>query len=88
MPARADRVHSRSKEHGENYEGELLGDSHDVVLYFGIIDILQNYNFTKRVEHAYKACHFDAISISAVEPKLYAKRFQSFIRQIFPPTQL
>ena len=79
MPARADRVHRRSDDESKPTEGQL---------YFGIIDILQNYNLTKRIEHAYKACQFDSISISAVEPKLYSKRFQDFIRQIFPPTQL
>ncbi len=89
MPARADRVHKRSEEQGsKNFEGELFGESHDVVLYFGIIDILQNYSFMKRIEHAYKACHFDSTSISAVEPKLYSKRFQKFIQKIFPPTYL
>lgn len=89
MPARADRVHKKdSDDNSKPSEGQLFGESHDVVLYFGIIDILQNYNLSKRIEHAYKACQFDSISISAVEPKLYSKRFQEFIRQIFPPTQL
>lgn len=88
MPARADHVHKKSSDGLKPSEGQLFGESHDVVLYFGIIDILQNYNLSKRIEHAYKACQFDSISISAVEPKLYSKRFQEFIRQIFPPTQL
>jgi 1-phosphatidylinositol-4-phosphate 5-kinase len=88
MPARADRVHKKDYDDLKPSEGHLFGESHDVVLYFGIIDILQNYNLSKRIEHAYKACQFDSISISAVEPKLYSKRFQEFIRQIFPPTQL
>ncbi|XP_024380770.1 phosphatidylinositol 4-phosphate 5-kinase 9 isoform X1 [Physcomitrium patens] len=87
MPARAERVHKKDDE-SKTSEGQFFGESHDVVLYFGIIDILQNYSLSKRIEHAYKACQFDSISISAVEPKLYSKRFQEFIRQIFPPTQL
>ncbi|CAM6033964.1 unnamed protein product [Sphagnum compactum] len=89
MPARADRVKKRSDERGsQNFEGELFGESHDVVLYFGIIDILQNYSLTKRIEHAYKAFHFDSTAISAVEPKLYSKRFQKFIQKTFPPSHL
>jgi 1-phosphatidylinositol-4-phosphate 5-kinase len=90
MPARADRVKKRSCEQGsQNFEGELFGESYDVVLYFGIIDILQNYSLTKRIEHAYKAFHFDSTAISAVEPKLYSKRFQKFIQKIFPhPTAI
>jgi 1-phosphatidylinositol-4-phosphate 5-kinase len=86
MPARADRVQKRSEEQtGSNdFEGDLFGESHDVVLYLGMIDILQNYSLTKRIEHAYKACCFDSNGISAVEPKLYSKRFQNFIQKIFP----
>ncbi|XP_024388541.1 phosphatidylinositol 4-phosphate 5-kinase 9 [Physcomitrium patens] len=88
MPARAECVHKKDSDESKPSEGQLFEESHDVVLYFGIIDILQNYNLSKRIEHAYKACQFDSISISAVEPKLYSKRFQEFIRQIFPPTHL
>jgi 1-phosphatidylinositol-4-phosphate 5-kinase len=91
MPARADRVQKRSEEQiGSNdFEGDLFGESHDVVLYLGMIDILQNYSLAKRIEHAYKACYFDSNGISAVEPKLYAKRFQKFIQKIFPhPTAI
>ncbi|WOL01134.1 phosphatidylinositol 4-phosphate 5-kinase 1-like [Canna indica] len=56
---------------------------HDVILYFGIIDILQDYDVTKKLEHAYKSLKVDPNSISAVDPKLYSMRFQDFIRRIF-----
>ncbi|WOL02811.1 phosphatidylinositol 4-phosphate 5-kinase 1-like [Canna indica] len=59
------------------------GKIHDVVLYFGIIDILQDYDITKKLEHAYKSLQVDPNSISAVDPKLYSRRFQDFIRRIF-----
>ena len=55
----------------------------EVRLYFGIIDILQEYDMGKRLEHAYKSIQFDSLSISAVDPELYSKRFQLFIRDIF-----
>ena len=57
---------------------------YDVVLYCGIIDILQRYNMSKRLEHAYKSIHFDSFSISAVNPSHYSKRFRDFIHLTFP----
>eukprot|EP01018_Ginkgo_biloba_P037662 Gb_24341 [translate_table: standard] len=82
MPARAER-RPPSSESDSHPEGELFGEVYDVVLYFGIIDILQDYDITKRLEHAYKALQFDSLSISAVDPKLYSKRFQDFLYRIF-----
>ncbi|KAF3662993.1 Phosphatidylinositol 4-phosphate 5-kinase 4 [Capsicum annuum] len=42
-----------------NFETQLMGDPtgqyYDVILFFGIIDILQNYDISKKLEHAYKA---------------------------------
>ena len=59
------------------------GEVFDVVMYFGIIDILQDYDISKKLEHAYKSLQVDPSSISAVDPKLYSKRFRDFIRRIF-----
>ncbi|KAH9310421.1 hypothetical protein KI387_025456 [Taxus chinensis] len=83
MPARANRRLPRVVQDSPP-EGELFGEDYDVVLYFGIIDILQDYDIAKRLEHAYKSLQFDSHSISAVDPKLYSKRFQDFINRIFP----
>jgi 1-phosphatidylinositol-4-phosphate 5-kinase len=58
-------------------------DGEDVMLYFGIIDILQEYNMGKKLEHAYKSIQFDSHSISAVDPNLYSRRFQGLMREIF-----
>uniref|UniRef100_A0A7N0TK74 Phosphatidylinositol 4-phosphate 5-kinase n=1 Tax=Kalanchoe fedtschenkoi TaxID=63787 RepID=A0A7N0TK74_KALFE len=87
MPARAERMSRKSdvdlsissdssltRHHGEEYE---------VILYFGIIDILQDYDISKKLEHAYKSLQVSPTSISAVDPKLYAKRFKDFIGRIF-----
>ena len=82
MPAKAEQ-RLASSESDSQLEGELFGEVYDVVLHFGIIDILQDYDITKRLEHAYKSLQFDSLSISAVDPKLYAKRFQDFICRIF-----
>lgn len=82
MPARAERTVRRS-----DYETQLVGDRtgelYDVILFFGIIDILQDYDISKKLEHVYKSIQHDPTSISAVDPKQYSKRFRDFIYRIF-----
>uniref|UniRef100_A0A7N0ZW90 Phosphatidylinositol 4-phosphate 5-kinase n=1 Tax=Kalanchoe fedtschenkoi TaxID=63787 RepID=A0A7N0ZW90_KALFE len=85
MPARAERMARKSDvDHGGmscliSHSGEVS----NVILYFGIIDILQDYDITKKLEHAYKSFQADPTSISAVDPKLYSKRFRDFIKRVF-----
>ncbi|XP_071721773.1 LOW QUALITY PROTEIN: phosphatidylinositol 4-phosphate 5-kinase 7-like [Rutidosis leptorrhynchoides] len=67
----------------ESSEIEIF-EVYDVVLYMGIIDILQSYNVKKRTEHALKSLKFDPLSISVIAPKVYAKRFMNFMRKVFP----
>lgn len=50
-----------------------------LLLYFGIIDILQKYRFTKKVEHALKSIAHDSKNISVTNPSFYAKRFMDFM---------
>ncbi|KAM3271232.1 hypothetical protein ACQJBY_041793 [Aegilops geniculata] len=59
------------------------GEAYDVILYFGIIDILRDYDISKRLEHAYKSLQTDPTSISAVDPRLYSQRFRDFMGRIF-----
>ncbi|XP_050206970.1 phosphatidylinositol 4-phosphate 5-kinase 1 [Mercurialis annua] len=89
MPARADRMARRS-DFDQYTPGGIShltpsrnGEIYEVVLYFGIIDILQDYDISKKLEHAYKSLQADPTSISAVDPKLYSKRFRDFIGRIF-----
>ncbi|KAG6517526.1 phosphatidylinositol 4-phosphate 5-kinase 9-like [Zingiber officinale] len=77
MPARAEHIPG-------NDEKEPIHEVYDVVLYLGIIDILQEYNMTKKIERAYKSLQFDSISISAVDPEFYSHRFLDFIQKVFP----
>lgn len=77
MPARAEQIPGKQ-------EMEMLHEVSDVVLYLGIIDILQEYNMTKKIEHAYKSLQFDSLSISAVDPTFYSQRFLEFIQKVFP----
>ncbi|XP_019415596.1 PREDICTED: phosphatidylinositol 4-phosphate 5-kinase 1-like isoform X2 [Lupinus angustifolius] len=89
MPARAERMTRRSGFDQYNTVGVShftpypSGETYDVVLYFGIIDILQDYDISKKLEHAYKSWQVDPSSISAVNPKSYSKRFRDFVGRIF-----
>ncbi|KAL3839714.1 hypothetical protein ACJIZ3_024305 [Penstemon smallii] len=78
MPARAEHIP------GDD-DVEPFHDVYDVVLYLGIIDILQEYNISKKIEHAYKSVQFDSLSISSVDPTFYSERFLDFIQKVFPP---
>ncbi|GFS45721.1 phosphatidyl inositol monophosphate 5 kinase [Actinidia rufa] len=78
MPARAEHILGKEKT-------QMFHDVYDVVLYLGIIDILQDYNISKKIEYAYKSIHFDSVSISAVDPTFYSRRFLEFIQKVFPP---
>lgn len=77
MPARAEQIPGKE-------ETQMFHEAYDVVLYLGIIDILQDYNMTKKIEHAYKSLQFDSLSISAVDPTFYSRRFLDFIQKVFP----
>ena len=78
MPSRAEKIPRIE-------EVEKFPEAYDVVLYLGIIDILQEYNMSKKIEHAYKSLQFDSLSISAVDPTFYSQRFLEFIQKVFPP---
>lgn len=66
-----------------NTRGEHL------LLYIGIIDILQSYRFTKKFEHAMKSLVHDGDTISVHHPGFYAQRFQNFFaHSVFRTKQL
>ncbi|KAL6964373.1 Phosphatidylinositol 4-phosphate 5-kinase 7 [Sarracenia purpurea var. burkii] len=81
MPAQASRKLLSDETNSTEME---LFEVYDVVLYLGIIDILQNYNVKKKIEHTYKSLKYDPVLISAVEPKAYSKRFIGFLEKVFP----
>ncbi|KAL0379810.1 UNVERIFIED_CONTAM: Phosphatidylinositol 4-phosphate 5-kinase [Sesamum angustifolium] len=81
IPARAEVT---VRNNGEaQLVGEPTGEYYDVVLVFGIIDILQDYDISKKLEHAYKSFQYNPSAISAVDPRQYSKRFRDFIFRIF-----
>ncbi|KAM8825718.1 phosphatidylinositol 4-phosphate 5-kinase type-1 alpha-like isoform 2-T2 [Synchiropus picturatus] len=56
-----------------NSKGERL------LIYIGIIDILQSYRFIKKLEHSWKALVHDGDTVSVHRPGFYAERFQHFM---------
>ncbi|RLM58341.1 phosphatidylinositol 4-phosphate 5-kinase 6-like [Panicum miliaceum] len=82
MPSRVENV-AKNPDSESPFLGEPTGEFQDVVLFFGIIDILQDYDISKKLEHAYKSMQYDPNSISAVDPKQYCKRFRDFIFKAF-----
>ncbi|KAL8489345.1 hypothetical protein ACS0TY_024818 [Phlomoides rotata] len=82
MPARVERT-VRNNESEFQLVGEPTEEYYDVILFFGIIDILQDYDITKKLEHAYKSIQYDPNSISAVDPKQYSRRFRDYIIKVF-----
>uniref|UniRef100_A0A5S6QE17 PIPK domain-containing protein n=1 Tax=Trichuris muris TaxID=70415 RepID=A0A5S6QE17_TRIMR len=58
----------------------VLGER--LLLFLGIIDILQNYRLFKRMEHGWKSLLHDGDSISVHHPNFYSQRFQKFLKEI------
>jgi len=56
-----------------NHKGERL------LLYLGIIDILQSYRMRKKIEHVFKAMLHDGDTVSVHRPGFYAHRFLDFM---------
>ncbi|KAJ8768171.1 hypothetical protein K2173_021111 [Erythroxylum novogranatense] len=81
MPAQASR--KLLQDEIDSAEIELF-EMYDVVLYMGIIDILQEYNVKKKFEHACKSLKLDPHAISVADPEFYAKRFINFLYKVFP----
>ncbi|CAG0884756.1 unnamed protein product [Darwinula stevensoni] len=56
-----------------NAKGERL------LLFLGVIDILQSYRLKKKLEHTWKAMIHDGDSVSVHRPSFYAQRFLDFM---------
>ncbi|CAG0916506.1 unnamed protein product [Notodromas monacha] len=58
-----------------NAQGERL------LVFLGIIDILQSYRLKKRLEHTFKSVIHDGDSVSVHNPTFYSERFRSFMEK-------
>ncbi|KAK3124391.1 hypothetical protein QOZ80_7BG0585930 [Eleusine coracana subsp. coracana] len=82
LPARAELTARKSDCKLQLIE-EPTGEYYDVILYFGIIDILQDYDISKKLEHTYKSFQYDPTSISPLDPRQHSRRFRDFIYKVF-----
>eukprot|EP00455_Lapot_gusevi_P039563 TRINITY_DN44380_c0_g1_i1.p1 TRINITY_DN44380_c0_g1~~TRINITY_DN44380_c0_g1_i1.p1 ORF type:complete len:113 (-),score=31.77 TRINITY_DN44380_c0_g1_i1:318-632(-) len=65
----------------QQHMGGIQGSAEDCIYFFGIIDILQQYDSVKKAEHFFKSFKYDPDSISSVEPTFYAERMKRFLQQ-------
>uniref|UniRef100_A0A0K2T160 Putative LOC100748690 [Bombus impatiens] n=1 Tax=Lepeophtheirus salmonis TaxID=72036 RepID=A0A0K2T160_LEPSM len=56
-----------------NHKGERL------LLFLGVIDILQSYRMRKKLEHTFKSIIHDGDTVSVHRPSFYARRFLDFM---------
>lgn len=56
-----------------NHKGERI------LLFVGVIDILQSYRLMKKLEHTFKAMIHDGDTVSVHRPGFYAERFMNFM---------
>ncbi|XP_027578170.2 phosphatidylinositol 4-phosphate 5-kinase type-1 beta isoform X1 [Pipra filicauda] len=67
----------------KNHKGEKL------LLFMGIIDILQSYRLMKKLEHSWKALVYDGDTVSVHRPSFYADRFLKFMStRVFKKVQV
>lgn len=57
------------------------GRGEKLLLFMGIIDILQSYRFKKKLEHTFKSMIHDGDSVSVHKPSYYCRRFQEFMEK-------
>ncbi|XP_073419161.1 phosphatidylinositol 4-phosphate 5-kinase type-1 gamma isoform X3 [Dendrobates tinctorius] len=73
--------------HGESIDTDdtmggipaVNGKGEHLLLYIGIIDILQSYRLIKKLEHTWKALVHDGDTVSVHRPSFYAERFFKFM---------
>jgi len=72
---------SQGRSNGGGIPAKMCGTGDEVELYAGIIDILQEYTFLKRIESAAKGL-VRGKDVSVADPKKYRKRFESFLSEV------
>ncbi|XP_055309018.1 phosphatidylinositol 4-phosphate 5-kinase type-1 alpha-like, partial [Sitodiplosis mosellana] len=55
------------------------GKGERLLLFIGIIDILQSYRLKRKLEYAYKSVIYGGDTVSVCQPSFYSRRFQNLI---------
>ena len=64
-------------------DGGVLSSNKKRVYYFGIIDILTEFNTTKKLEYFYKRIRYCSDKMSCIPPKNYKERFYDYLNNVF-----
>ena len=80
-PIYAKEAEASANQFPNRYDGKSFDDLPVATYYIGLVDILQEYNVRKQMEHFWKVsiCRADAEGISVVDPKKYRQRFLDFV---------
>ena len=62
-------------------DGGVYSENRDEIYYFGIIDILTNYNFAKKMEYCFKTIRYCSHQMSCIPPDEYQQRFINYMRR-------
>ena len=66
-------------------DGGILSENKKRIYYFGIIDILTEFNCLKNLEYFYKKCRYCSENMSCVPPIFYKARFFNYLyHTVFP----
>ena len=65
-------------------DGGILSDDKKRIYYFGIIDILTEFNTKKRFEYCFKRMRYCSDNMSCVPPIYYKERFYNYLQSVFP----
>ena len=66
---------------GRCFRDQESGKLGNAIYFVGIIDLLQQYNRHKKLEHFVKSRMNDPNAISSVHPDFYSRRFNRFLSQ-------
>ena len=65
-------------------DGGILSDDKKRIYYFGIIDILTEFNTSKKIEYLFKTFRYCSHDMSCIPPFYYKQRFYNYLFKIFP----
>ena len=65
-------------------DGGILSEDKKKIYYFGIIDILTEFNTSKKIEYMFKMLRYCSHNMSCIPPFYYKQRFYNYLYTIFP----
>ena len=78
-------VHPAAKQSMRMARATDVDSGSRVTLFLGVIDILQTFNLTKRVEASIKGRLSHPLAVSATDAQSYGKRFVDYLSTVLPP---